>query len=114
MNAIETISGVTGWEAECLPDIFHQEIFAIYQEKGGNKEERENGGGRKVWKWKWAENFFFFFFYLSLFETTEICLGLPKWTIFTWKIHISPREKIGKTDFATSEKYSSHASADNT
>ena len=45
--------------------------------------------------WKWTEDFFFFFPF-SLFETTEICFGLPKWTIFTRKKHTSHREKIVK------------------
>ena len=52
--------------------------------------------------------YLFIFFCLLLFATNE--LGLPKWTIFTWKNHISRREKIGKTDFAPPQKkYSSYA-----
>ena len=51
----------------------------------------------------------FFFFCLSLFETTEFVWGLPMWTIFTMKNNISCREKMGKTDFTPTEKYSSYS-----
>ena len=37
--------------------------------------------------------------------------GLPKWAIFVGKKHISRLEKIRKSDFAPSEKYSSYATA---
>ena len=52
--------------------------------------------------------FFFFFFFFSLLETTEICLGSTKMKIYTGKKSISRREKIGKSDFATPEKYASY------
>ena len=70
----------------------------------------------KRWKnWKWKEKRYeneqrtFFFNCFSLFETTKICLGCTKMDNFYWGNHISHREKIGKTDFAPSEKYFSYA-----
>ena len=55
--------------------------------------------------------FFFFFSCLSLFETTEICLGCTRKEISTGKRSILHREKIGKSDFAAPEIYFSYASA---
>ena len=63
--------------------------------------------------WNFTEDFFFLFFFfsffLSAFETTEVCLGCTKMENFTEKKHISCREKNRKSDFASSEKYSSYA-----
>ena len=44
--------------------------------------------------------FFFFFVLVTFFETTEICLGLPKWKFLLGKEHFKPgknREKIRKS-----------------
>ena len=123
------------------PDIFTGKLLLTYWEKQGHgrtgkwggkegkfeREEVENGRGKGM---KMSKGFFFFlicfcvcflfcfvlfcfvfFFCLSLFETTEICFGSTKMNNFTRKNHISPREKIRKSDFAPSEKYSSYASA---
>ena len=51
--------------------------------------------------------------YLSLvifLKTTEICLGPTKMDNFYREKVYFTREKIGKSDFAPSEKYSSYAS----
>ena len=55
--------------------------------------------------------FFFFFFACHFLKPQEFVWGVPKskWKISTEKKHISRREKIGKSDFAPSEKYSSYA-----
>ena len=50
-----------------------------------------------------------FFLCLSLFETTGICLGSTKIDNFHWEKSYFTRGKIGKTDFAPSEKFSSYA-----
>ena len=54
---------------------------------------------------------FIYLFCLSLFETTEICLGSTRMDNFTRKNHISCWDKIRKPDFASSEKYYSYATA---
>ena len=54
---------------------------------------------------------FIYLFCLSVFETTEICLGSTKMDNFTRKNYISCWEKIRKSDFAHSEKYSSYTTA---
>ena len=79
------------------PDILHWEIFTNWEKRG--KKKRENGEkkencrregqkcrkceleGGKDMKMSRGPFFFFFFFFLglSLFEATEICLGLPNW-----------------------------------
>ena len=48
------------------------------------------------------------FFFISLFKTTEICFGSPKWEFCTGKKHFA-LGKNRKNDFAPSEKYSSYA-----
>ena len=53
----------------------------------------------------------FLFFASHLLKQLKFVLGLPKWTIFTGKNHISGQGKIGKIDFSPTEKYSSYASA---
>ena len=53
--------------------------------------------------------FLFFFFCFSLFKTTGICLGIPKWEFSTGKMHFTPGKKSGKNDFAPSEKYACYA-----
>ena len=45
--------------------------------------------------------------FFSLFETSEICLWCTKMEISTKKKAF--HEKVGKCDFAPSEKYSSYA-----
>ena len=50
-----------------------------------------------------------FFHCLSLFETTEICFGCTKWKISTGKKAYFTPWKIGKSEFAPSEKCSSYA-----
>ena len=40
----------------------------------------------------------------------KFVLGLPKWEFSNGKKHFIPGNKIRKTDFAPSEKYSSYAS----
>ena len=61
--------------------------------------------GNQNWKWK---NFSFLFF--SLFETTKICLGCTKMeTFYREKAYFTPAKKIGKSDFASCEKYSCYA-----
>ena len=44
---------------------------------------KPNNGRGKVWTW--AEDLFLLFFFLSLFETTEICLGCTKMEIYMGK-----------------------------
>ena len=94
--------------------------------KGARKRGKMERKRRKVWKggggtlkkegekvWKWAEDFFFFLacYYLKPlnFKLLNFVWGLPNWTILIGKNHILRREKIGKTDFVPSEKYSSYA-----
>ena len=63
------------------------------------------------WNWKWkgtnSENelrtfvfVLFCFFACHFLRPLKFVLGLPKWTSFTWKSHISHRKNIGKGDFA--------------
>ena len=70
---------------------FNRKFLLINQEKKRGKEERENGDEKKEdlkreevenWKCKGTttktSRGLLFFFFLSLFETTEICLGSTK------------------------------------
>ena len=55
--------------------------------EGEGKEGKIVKGEEENLKWKGEryeneQRTFFFFFCLSLFETTEICLGVPKWKFF--------------------------------
>ena len=50
---------------------------------------------------------FFCIFAGHFLKPLQFVWGLPKWTIFTGKNHISHWEKIRKTYFAPSKKYSS-------
>ena len=64
--------------------------------------------------WKWKEGkfqnvFFLFFFCFSLFKTMKISFGATKWKFFTGKKDIMPGKKLGKIDFAPSEKNSCYA-----
>ena len=87
---------------------FTGEFLLTNQEKRG-KEKGENGEGKlykgteenvnckgKVMKMSRGPFFFLLLLFLSLFETTEICLGSTKMEISTRKKHISRREKIKK------------------
>ena len=119
-NLRETSSFVK-YTTLCAPLTFFTRKFLLtYPEKKG-KEERENEGKFEReevenlnWKGKRYENehrTFFFFFFFSLFpchflKPLKFVWGLPKWTIFTVKNHISHWEKI---IFVPSEKYSSYA-----
>ena len=49
--------------------------------------------------------FFFFFFFFSLFKTTKICFGLPKWKFSTGKKHFTLGKKIRKNDLAPSKNF---------
>ena len=124
-NIVLICDSITGWVflqwcnrqgGIVPPDVFHREIFDDLLEKWRQRKKgkwrRKTGKlGKGRWEiriegeevWKWAEDFFF-----SLFETTEICLGYTKMENFYRKKHISRREKIGNSDFAPSEKYSSY------
>ena len=71
------------------------------------RQEIENG------KWKKYENkqrTFFSFFSFHFLKPLKFAWSVPKWKISTGKKHILRREKIGKSDFAPSEKYSFYAS----
>ena len=108
------LSGVTGGGgvgAECCSWHFSLGNFCWPTGKRGvRKMERKR---RKIWKGRWKiENgreksmkmsrglwFFFFFFFLCFchfLKPLKFVWGLPKWTIFTRKKHISCQEKIGK------------------
>ena len=89
---------------------FTGKFLLTYWEKGARKKGKMERKRRKIWKGgggklktegKRYENeqrtlFFSSFFFLSLFETTENCLGLPKWAIFTREIIFYARKKLGK------------------
>ena len=80
----------------------------IWKGRGGKlKMEWKNGRGKV---WRRAEDFFFFFA-CHFLKPLKFVWGLPKWTIFTKKKHISRREKFGKSDFAPLEKHFSYATA---
>ena len=51
----------------------------------------------------------FFFFAFNFLKPLNSVWGVPKWKISSGKKHISRREKIRKSDFAPSEKYSCYA-----
>ena len=129
-NYLHECSGVTGGGS--APLHFSLGNFMIYQEKRGKEERETERKRRKIWKGseklkmegeryenEQRTSFLFvfvfclfclfvcLFFCLSLFETTEICLGSTKMDNFPGKNHISCLEKIRKPDFAPSEKYSS-------
>ena len=105
--------------AEWPPDISHWE-------KGG-KEEKENGQEKKenlkgkMWKIENGmkmegekyeeEHRTFFFFACHFLKPLKFVWGLPKWTIFTRKKHISRRQKFRKSDSAPLEKHFSYATA---
>ena len=76
-------------------------------EKKKENCKRERGKlkmeGGKVRKWFF---FFFFFFCFSLFKTTKICFGSTKMEIFYQEKAFHAGKKIGKNDFAPSEKFS--------
>ena len=144
-NAENTFSSIRSWfkpsgetvgeggGAECTPDIFHQEIFAdLPGKKGlgrkgklrGKAGKFERGGKLKMEGGKHENErrtllslslLLLLLFCLSLFETTEICLGStspPPPDNFYRENHISRREKnSGKLTWAPFEKYSSYATA---
>ena len=47
--------------------------------------------------------FIYSFIFCHFLKPLKFVWGLPKWTIFTGKKHISCQEKIGKSDFAPQE-----------
>ena len=100
-NYLYECSGITGGGI-VPPTFFTRKFYDLPRKKGtrkGNGEEmKENLKGKK-WKienrrgkvWKWAEDLLFYLFIylfiylfcLSLFETTEICLGSTRMDNFT-------------------------------
>ena len=120
------ISGVTGGGQDAPLTFFTRNFLLTYQVKRvkkerENREEKkenlkgkrlkiENGRGKGM---KMSRGLFCLFYCLSLFETTEICLGSTKMDNFYRENHVIHGEIIRKTDFAPSEKYSFYATGDN-
>ena len=107
----------TWWRNRVPPDILHHEIFDLKGKKEQGRKGKWRGKERKIWKgrgeklkmegkkvWKFACHFL---------KPLKFVWGLPKWTIFNRKNHISRWEKIGKIDFVPSEKYSSYYTVSN-
>ena len=92
--------GRWGWGQSASLTLLTGKFLLTYQEKrwkekrANGEEEKENqkreGGklkmeGGKVTKWKNCFVFLFLFFGFSLFKTTEIYFGLPKWEFSSGK-----------------------------
>ena len=74
------------------------------KKKGNGEEKKENCEVRK------GRRDFFFLFALHFLKPLKFVWGVPKWKIFYREKAYFPPGKIGKSDFAASEKYSSYAS----
>ena len=123
-DSSSALNGITGRGSECPLRHFSPGNFCWptgknrARKKGkkgkmGRKEGKFERKEVKIWKWKGKryenEQRTFFFFPPHFLKSPKFVWGLPEWTIFTGKNHISRRQKIGKTEFAPSEKYSSFA-----
>ena len=107
-------SGITGRGQSALLKLFTRKFLLTYQEKRrkekGNMEKKRrkilNIRGKRM-KSSRGHFFLFFFFSFHFLKSLKFVLGLPKWKFLLGK-SISRREKIVKSDFALSEKYSSY------
>ena len=112
-NYLYQCSSVTGGGI-VPPTFFTRKFYDLPRKKGQGREmERKR---RKIWKGRSGKlkmegeryeneqrtSFYLFFIYLfiylfclSLFETTGICFGLPKWTILPGKIIFHAGKKSG-------------------
>ena len=124
--------GGTGAGGRVPPGAFTWKIFLTYREKR-DKEKKGGKWRRKKGRWKiWngrgkgmklsymkLSRRLFFFFCLSLFETTEICLGSTKMEISTRKKHFTlgknrenllcphpPKKNIPLTPLCTDDLFS--------
>ena len=99
---------------ECSLTFFTGKFLLTYREKRDKKGKIRGKEGKfereevKISRGPFFFFFFFFFFACHFFKPLKFVWGLPKWAVFTGKKHISRWEKIRKSDFSPSEKYSSY------